>query len=85
LRAGLIDGCVTRVPGELEGMPEADAFDSDDYCTCFVDAVIAKPGRTVPEMMAIISELQPTGSPPAEAQRAVERAMERCVSEASPK
>jgi len=77
-RAGLINGCVKRVRRDLEGTPEADAFDTDHYCTCFVDAVVAKPGRTLPEMEAIMSELQAKGSPPPEMQRA----MERCVGEA---
>jgi hypothetical protein len=77
-RAGLIDGCVTRVRRDLEGTPEVDAFDTDQYCTCLVDAVVATPGRTLPEMEAIMSELQDKGSPPPE----VQRAMERCVGEA---
>jgi hypothetical protein len=77
-RAGVIDGCVTRVRRDLEGTPEADGFDTDHYCTCVVDAVVAKPGRTLPEMEAIMSELQAKGSLPPELQRATER----CAAEA---
>lgn len=79
-RAGLIDGCVTRVTREMEATPEgASGLDVDKYCTCVVDSVVARPGRTLPEMQAIMAQLQSSSTPPPEMQRAIER----CTAEAS--
>ena len=79
-RAGLIDGCVTRVTRDIKGTPEeAAGFDIDEYCTCVVDSVVARPGRTLPEMEASMAQLQSSSTPPPEMQRAIER----CSAEAS--
>ena len=75
-RAGLIDGCVTSTRRELEGEPQAKGFDADGYCTCLVDAVVARPGRTIPEMQAVMSQIQSSGPPP-EMQEAMGRCFER--------
>lgn len=57
-RADAIQGCTDSASARLKGVPGMGRFRVDDYCACFIDAVVAGPQDNGTQLEAMATEMR---------------------------